>query len=176
MFGKKESSVKTWTVFLTFLVGLALGLTGPVFAPGLIDPYMPEMLKGQHEAVEGAIKRKQREQDRLLLTISTPRGAILATFTERVTEIDLLVEEGDRVTLNLRRYSPFVTDPRIAQVNKQDQPRETAAPQPSSSTGPSVQSQPPTQPSEPSAPEPAAPAGPPVSDPSSPANHEPVQP
>lgn len=135
MFGKKESSVRPWSVLLTFLLGLALGLSGPVFAPNLIDPYMPEMLQGRNETVDGAVKRKQREQERLLLTISTPRGAILATFTERVTEIDLLVEEGDRVTLRLRHYSPFVTNPRIAQVMKADESRGAVSPpQPAGAT------------------------------------------
>lgn len=164
MFGKKESSVKSWTVLLTFLFGLALGLSGPVFAPNLIDPYMPEVLQGRNETVDGTVKRKQREQQRLLLTISTPRGAILATFTERVTEIDLLIEERDRVTLRLHHYSPFVTNPRIAQVIKANESGEAVTPHPSGPTGPTIDSPPISDSSRPSTSDPAA-SGPSVSEP-----------
>jgi hypothetical protein len=35
-----------------------------------------------------------------------------------VEEIDLLVEEADRVTLRVARYQPFLTDPRLDRVVK----------------------------------------------------------
>ncbi|MBI2369318.1 MAG: hypothetical protein HYV08_03620 [Deltaproteobacteria bacterium] len=62
---------------------------------------------------------KQREEDRLLLTVLTPRGAILATFRQKVAEIDLLVDVGDTLTLGLPRYEPFLADPRIERVRKE---------------------------------------------------------
>jgi hypothetical protein len=71
--------------------------------------------------VEGIVVKKQQEVDRLLLTISAPEGAILATFKQKVTEIALLVDEGDTVSMNLRRYEPFVEDPTVVRVRKPDQ-------------------------------------------------------
>jgi hypothetical protein len=61
---------------------------------------------------------KRRDGERLLLTVETPRGAVLATFRERVAEIDLLVDEGDSVSLGLGRYRPFVEDPSVEGVHK----------------------------------------------------------
>lgn len=106
-----------WLV-LTFLVGLALGVAGALLVPPRLDPYLPAAVRGPVERVEGEVIRKLKEPDRLLLTVLTPRGAILATFKTRLTEIDLLVEQGDTVTLALRRVEPFVEEPGIEQVRK----------------------------------------------------------
>lgn len=57
----------------------------------------------------------------MLLTVSTPQGALLATFTQQLSEIDLLVEERDEVTLGLAQYAPFIHDPVIKGVMKPDQ-------------------------------------------------------
>jgi hypothetical protein len=43
---------------------------------------------------------------------------MLATFTERVAEIDLLVAPGDTVTLGVPRYQPFVENPSFEGVKK----------------------------------------------------------
>ena len=55
---------------------------------------------------------------------------LLATFTQKVEEIDLLVEPGDRVTLRGVQYQPFLTDPRVDRVIKP----EAASLPPSTST------------------------------------------
>ena len=112
--------MKFWTIILTFVIGVALGLSAQTFAPRVVGPYLPKAILGKGEAVEGTLVRKGREQDRLLLTVSAPQGAILATFKKQVTEIDLLIEEGDTVALDLRRYEPFVDDPAIIRVAKPD--------------------------------------------------------
>jgi hypothetical protein len=101
-----------------FLVGLALGVALATFGPPAVQPYLPAMLQGKVESVEGQVARKQREDGRLLLTLVTPRGAILAIFTKKVPEVDLLIAEGDTVTLGLRRVEPFVNDPTIQSVRK----------------------------------------------------------
>ena len=110
--------MKPWHGTLLFLIGLVLGMVLVVIGPRVAGPYLPEALRGKVESVEGEVTRKPREPDRLLLTIVTPRGAILATFNTRIPEVDLLVAEGDALTLGLRRFEPFVEDPAIQSVRK----------------------------------------------------------
>ena len=62
--------------------------------------------------------KKQHDPDRLLLTISSSEGAVLATFKKKVAEISLLIEEGDTVTLKVQSYQPFVDDPTVMRVRK----------------------------------------------------------
>ena len=104
---------------LAFLAALGLGVIGTVFAPRVLGPYLPRAIRGMAEPVEGTVVAKQREPERLLLTILTPQGALLATFKEKVAETTLLVEVGDSVTLALRAYEPFVENPVITKVIKQ---------------------------------------------------------
>ncbi len=109
-----------WLFILTFIVGLGLGIGGAYFAPDLLGPYLPEMLQRRGELVQGEVVAKQEKMPWLLLTINTPQGAILATFRKKVDEITLLVEVGDQIELVLRKYEPFVEDPRIKRVRKGD--------------------------------------------------------
>jgi hypothetical protein len=80
---------------------------------------MPGFLKKSFHPLEGIVTHKQRDQDRLLMTVTTQDGTILATFRQQVAEIDLLVEEQDSITLDVRQYEPFVNDPPVLKVNKQ---------------------------------------------------------
>jgi hypothetical protein len=108
-------------VVLILLIGIALGIAGTIYAPQLAGPYLPEgFLVKKPETVEGEVVRKQREGDRLLLTVQTSQGTVLATFKKKVGEIDLLVQQGDTLTLALTRYEPFVDDPAIDRVRKQE--------------------------------------------------------
>jgi hypothetical protein len=110
--------MKPWHGTLLFLIGLGLGTVLVAIGPHVAGPYLPAALRGEVESVEGEVTRKLREPDRLLLTIVTPRGAILATFNTKIPEVDLLVAEGDALTLGLRRFEPFVEDPVIQSVRK----------------------------------------------------------
>ena len=103
-----------------FLVGVGLGLSIPRFLSPSLSPYLPQALQDQTESVEGTVVRKSREDGKLLLTVSTPRGALLSTFTKKISEIDLLVEEGDSIMLGITRYEPFVNDPHVRGVMKPD--------------------------------------------------------
>ena len=107
-----------WLFILTFIVGLGLGIGGTYFAPDLLGPYLPAMFQRRGELVQGEVVAKQEKMPWLLLTINTPQGAILATFRKKVDEIALLVEVGDQIELVLRKYEPFVDDPRIKRVRK----------------------------------------------------------
>lgn len=110
--------MKLWVLLITFLLGLGLGLSVPSFAPQYLDPYFPKMMKPSSQEVKGVVVKKQTKPNRLLLTISSKEGAILATFKKKIAEITLLVDEGDSITLAVNEYAPFVTDPRILRVNK----------------------------------------------------------
>lgn len=103
---------------LGFVLGVAAGVAGALFLPDLVEPWLPAALRAERQTVEGVVLDEKREEDRLLLTVETDRGAVLATFTERVAEIELLVREGDTVALGLDRYRPFVTDPAVEGVRK----------------------------------------------------------
>jgi hypothetical protein len=111
--------MKFWHGALMLLIGLALGVAIVVMGPRVAGPYLPAVLRGKAEVVEGEVVRKQREPDRLLITVVTPRGAILVTFKTKIPEVDLLVAEGDALTLGLERFEPFVEDPAIQSVRKQ---------------------------------------------------------
>lgn len=101
-----------------FFLGLGLGLSGPLLVPRYLDPYLPAFLKDTLHPLEGSVTHKQRQQDRLLITITTQDGTILATFQQQIQEIDLLIEERDLVTLDVRQYEPFVNDPPLLRVTK----------------------------------------------------------
>ena len=105
---------------VTFLLGLVVGITGTVLGPRLLEPYLPAAVRVDLEGIEGAVMSKQRKGDRLLLTVQTTEGAILATFRKKLTEIDLLVAEGDMLTLARTGYGAFMADPAIGRVRKQN--------------------------------------------------------
>lgn len=103
-----------------FLAGLLIGIAGTLLLPPLLRPYLPDSLRGSQELAIGPVLAEQREEGRLLLTVQAEQGAMLATFTERVAEIDLLVGVGDTVTLAVSRYQPFVENPTFEGVRKAD--------------------------------------------------------
>jgi hypothetical protein len=124
--------MRFWAGVLVLVIGLALGAALGVLGPRVAGPYLPEAIRGRVETVEGEVMRKQREPDRLLITLVTPRGAILAIFKKQIPEVDLLVGEGDTVTLGLHRVEPFVEDPTIQSVHK----KKPAEPLPGGPVGP----------------------------------------
>jgi hypothetical protein len=98
--------------------------------------FLPGPSKPGAGGVEGRVTAELPEADRLLLTVSTQEGATLVTFNRKMKEIDLLVDAGDSVTLDLKYYSPFVTNPAILRVRKAEAPvlspgliREEVAPE-----------------------------------------------
>jgi len=107
--------------FSFLLAGLVLGVVGTLFIPPLVRPYLPESLRGSAVTVSGPVLAMQLEETnpaRLLLTVQAEQGALLATFTERVAEINLLVDKGDSITLGVARYEPFVENPSFEGVVK----------------------------------------------------------
>jgi len=96
---------------LTLLSGFGLGVSASTMGPALVAPYVPKSISGQTERKEGEIARKPRETNRLLLKVITAKGPMLVTFTQKVAELDLLLEPGDAVTLMITGYATFVNDP-----------------------------------------------------------------
>jgi len=112
--------MKSWVIPITaFCLGLGVGLSGPFLATKYMEPYLPGFMKKPLHPLEGIVTHKQQDQDRLLMTVTTQDGTILATFRKQVAEIALLVEEQDSITLDVRQYEPFVNDPPVLKVNKQ---------------------------------------------------------
>lgn len=101
--------------FPGFIFGLMAGVIAAVVSPSWWQALIPDALFPAG-SMEGVVLGKSREEARLLLKLETKEGVLLATFTQRVEEIDLLVEKGDRVTLRVPRYEPFLTDPRLDRV------------------------------------------------------------
>jgi hypothetical protein len=100
----------------TFLVGLILGIVLALVGRAFLGSRLPDSIAGRRESLDGLVTAKQLQEDRLLLTVVTSAGATLVTFKKRVAEIALLVDEGDRITLSLSHYQPFLEDPQIARV------------------------------------------------------------
>jgi len=113
-----------------FVIGFVLGIVGAVVARPFLGERLPQAVGGKRQAVEGPVAAKQMQDDRLLLTIVTPSGAILATFTKKVEEINLLVETGDTVGLTIPGYQPFLDDPEITRVAKPTEGMQRPSAQP----------------------------------------------
>jgi len=103
--------------FPGFVLGLIAGAIAAAVAPSWWQALVPDGLF-PGGAMESVVLGKSQEEGRLLLKLETGGGVLLATFTERLEEIDLLVEKGDRVTLRVAEYQPFLTDPRLDRVVK----------------------------------------------------------
>ena len=123
--------MKPWAILIsTLLVGLAIGVGGTILLPSAIEPYLVSALRAPRRSVEGQVIGKQREQGHVLLKVQTEEALILATFTKKVPEIDLLVEQGDSISLALANTGPFVDDPVIERVMhpRSSQPPDSGQP------------------------------------------------
>lgn len=126
--------MRPWVIPTTvFFLGLGLGFSSPMLASRYLDSYLPAFLKNAMHPLEGSVIHKQRQEDRLLVTITTQDGSILATFHQQVPEIDLLIEERDLVTLDVPQYEPFVQDPKLLRVTKHKEMNPTLAAPPNPS-------------------------------------------
>jgi len=128
--------VRGWLILtVTFLTGVILGVGAATRGPTLVASYLPKSISGQSEQIEGEVLRKQREGNRLLLKVATAQGSMLVTFTQKVAELDLLLEAGDTVTLVTTGYAPFVEDPTLERVKRQGGVGTAPSPPPASSSG-----------------------------------------
>jgi len=124
--------VRGWLILIcTFLVGAAVGVGLANRGPALIAPYLPKAVSGPGEHIEGQVIRKQRDGNRLLVKITTAQGPMLVTFTQKVADLDVLLDAGDTMTLVTPRYATFVDGPLLERVKG---PARGQAPLPPSST------------------------------------------
>ncbi len=112
---KKGCGGRRW---LWFLIGLGVGVGCTLVAPRYLAPYLPDSLRGSREILIGPVLAMERTDGRVLLTIAAEPGAFIASFTERVDEIALLVDPGDIVTIAVPDYEPFVENPDLEGVKK----------------------------------------------------------
>ena len=104
--------MRGWTILIgTFIVVVVSGFSVASRGPALIAPYVHKASRGAGEHIEGQVVRKQREGNRLLVKISTAQGPMLVTFTQKVADLDVLLDPGDIVTLMIPGYATFVEDP-----------------------------------------------------------------
>ncbi|NGZ97707.1 MAG: hypothetical protein CV089_16565 [Nitrospira sp. WS110] len=119
--------MKAWAGLLGgFILGFLSAVVVDLVAPELLEPYTRQFIPAtQLESVSGRVVKKERESNRLLMTLSTPKGVLLATFTQKIEEIDLLVAEGYTTTIRLRTYSPFVENPVLERVEASTADRDS---------------------------------------------------
>jgi hypothetical protein len=111
--------MRGWLILsFTFAIGIVLGVGAMTKGPALVAPYLPKSISGQSERIDGEVVRKQREGTRLLVKVATAQGPMLVTFTQKVAELDLLLEPGDRVELITSAYATFVEDPTLERVKR----------------------------------------------------------
>jgi len=111
-----------------FVAGIVLGVLGAVYLPGYVRPHLPDWMGGGSVVVTGTVAAKQKKDTSLLLTVETSSGVLLATFTRKVDEINLLINETDTIEFNLPQYKPFVDDPHIVRVAKEKKAEPDEAP------------------------------------------------
>jgi len=129
--------VRGWLILtFTLLTGVILGIGAATMGPALVTRYLPKSISGQAERLQGEVLRKQREQNRLLLKVGTAQGPMLVTFTQKVAELDLLLEAGDTVTLITTGHATFVEDPILDRVQRPGAAGLAPAPPPASSSSP----------------------------------------
>jgi len=127
--------MRGWVVLIgTFLVGILVGAAVANRGPALVVPYLPKAVSGASEHIDGQVVRKQRDGNRLLVKISTAQGPMLVTFTQKVADLDVLLDSGDTVTLGTPGYATFVDDPILERVKE---PSRAQTPSASSAQPPS---------------------------------------
>ncbi len=111
--------MRGWLILVgTLLVGMVVGFGAAARGPALIAPYLPKAGGGAGERIEGQVVRKQREGNRLLVKVTTAQGPMLVTFTQKVADLDVLLDPGDTVTLVIPGYATFVENPVLERVKE----------------------------------------------------------
>jgi hypothetical protein len=122
---------KGWLILtVTLLVGFVLGIGVATRGLALVAPYIPHSVSGGGERIEGQVVRKQREGNRLLVKVTTAQGPMLVAFTQKVGDLDVLLDPGDTVILITGGYATFVDDPGLERVKGPAAARAASPPTP----------------------------------------------
>jgi hypothetical protein len=134
---RSEAPVRGWLILVaTLLTGIILGIGAATMGPVVVAPYLPRSMSGQGERMQAEVLRKQRDANRLLLKVGTAQGPMLVTFTQKVAELDLLLEPGDTLTLITTGYATFVEDPTLDRVQRPSGTGLAPLPPPASASSP----------------------------------------
>jgi hypothetical protein len=108
---------------LSLVAGVAVGVVGTIFFRRAVGRDLSSRVQAGGP-LEGRVLDKLVKPDWLLLKVETERGVLLATFTQMPEEIDRLVDTGDTITLDVRKYQPTLEDPPIGKVRRPTPPIE----------------------------------------------------
>jgi hypothetical protein len=130
--------VRGWFVLgVTLLIGVALGIGAATRGPAFVAPYLHKVANGSSARLVGQVVRKQRDGNRLLVKVDTAQGPLLAVFTQKVADLDVLLDPGDSVTLvTAGGYQTFVDDPALEDVKSPARAQPAPGPPPPSGTPP----------------------------------------
>jgi len=130
--------VKGWVILTcTLLVGVVLGIVAAARGPALVAGYLPRSINGPTQRIEGEVVRKQREGNRLLVKVATAQGPMLVAFTQKVADLDVLLDPGDVITLVTTGYATFVDYPTLEGVKRLQSQKSSPAPPGVSGSSPS---------------------------------------
>src|SRR5438874_9365065 len=111
--------MRGWLILsVTLLIGIALGIGAATRGPAFVAPYLPKTVNGARTRIVGQVVRKQRDGNRLLVKVDTAQGPMLAIFTQKVADLDVLLDPGDTVTLVIPGYATFVENPVLERVKE----------------------------------------------------------
>lgn len=129
--------MKGWVVLsVTLLIGIGLGAAVVARGPSVVAPYLPKSMNAPSTRIEGQVVRKQRDGNRLLVKVATSQGPMLVVFTEKVADLDVLLDPGDTVALVTTGYATFVDDPILERVKGPEGSAQPSPPSPGSPQGP----------------------------------------
>jgi hypothetical protein len=129
--------MRGWVVLsVTLLIGIGLGAALVARGPAIVAPYLPRSMNLPGTRIEGQVVRKQRDGNRLLVKVATSQGPMLVAFTEKVADLDVLLDPGDTVALVTTGYATFVNDPILERVRRPDGSSQPSPPSPGSPQGP----------------------------------------
>jgi hypothetical protein len=129
--------VRGWLILsVTLVTGFVLGIGAATKGPAVVAPYLPSKVGGAHERIEGQVVRKQRDGNRLLVKVATAQGPMLVAFTQKVGDLDVLLDSGDTITLVTAGYATFVDDPGLDRVKAPTTARVPSPPPSGTASGP----------------------------------------
>jgi len=129
--------VRGWLILsVTLVTGFVLGIGAATKGPAVVAPYLPSKVGGAHERIEGQVVRKQRDGNRLLVKVATAQGPMLVAFTQKVGDLDVLLDSGDTITLVTAGYATFVDDPGLDRVKAPTTARVPSPPPSDTASGP----------------------------------------
>lgn len=129
--------MRGWLILsVTLVTGFVLGIGAATKGPAVVAPYLPSKVGGAHERIEGQVVRKQRDGNRLLVKVATAQGPMLVAFTQKVGDLDVLLDSGDTITLATAGYATFVDDPGLDRVKAPTTARVPSPPPSGTASGP----------------------------------------